>query len=832
MSNALWFGTEWEIALSAIDRTGAVADTGNLLAHIDRTLVQHLRHVPDGGRGWWLENGARYYRDAAQGAEGHDELCSAECCHPDELLLQEMAGERLVLGLADLVASKAHFEKVNVSKSNVCYSASTSWGSHENYEASQQVDPVPMLAWLASRILLTGSGGLEAGHPGIRFTLSPRAHFIDCPVSRETEFSRGLHNSGKAEPLGTRHRVHVVAGDGNRAPLSTWLKVATTAIVIRLLDTNQGPDLALERPVEDLKAFALNSGMTSGAPDSREQLERALDIQFAFLESARNAAGDLPGWAPLALARWQSVLETLASKSTWRGLVGQLDWPTKLATFEMILKKHGWNWGRVGEVNNRMSQTLADIDEGISQGNPPRRGRHAAMMTAVGKSLGPTLVEEFVELRQKLAVVDARYMQLGLDSLYDHVADPLPEFRKLADSLSPDPFELPLPKSGRARARAKLIREHGGTGERGESEASWTYFVAKGRYLSMPNVSDENPRDWSETSPRLPHSSGQERREPNIFTILRAARRSSSSLNSGDYPRGTALLREVEPLLSPPRPGSFEIISYWRQSVRVHARLQDERSMEDSLYYLKLVDPEDMEYLWEECNAKTWLGLRGHACVPELGDQVKRKMAQVRTRASGVACWKSHFATWLNRHGKPAEALELLESTLESEYGATSPSVQVRIHTQMAEADRILGNYDTAEQYLSFAERTGRTGRVRSGLIDYVQTGQARLLAQKGDHPAATRLMLETILPAQRRLRMPNLIRTQLMLARLQPGRQSQLTWEDERRMIKHAAHDYAGFANCPLLAQIFKHWVAWCEGKPHPTPDSEINKEDFFWGA
>ena len=331
---SLWFGYEWEIAVSATRANGSTVEMERLLGQFDDVLVRNMRHVDGVEMGWWLESGGRFYRDGSDGGHAHNEYSSPECDHPDELLRHSIAADRMMVGLAELVRAKEKHKSVRVSKANVSYASGHSWGSHENYETEKPVPEQPMLTWLASRILMTGAGGLDVTYPGIRFTLSPRAHFIEEAVSNQTQHRRSLHNIGKADSHGRRHRTHVIAGDGNRSPLSTWLRFATTALAVRLLDLGRSPHPGLTDPVDALHRFALDPGFSATVPTLDGSDAGILDIQGSFLTTAMAESRGFPKWASRVLREWRRVLEILASPDGWRALVGQLDWPTKLALFE------------------------------------------------------------------------------------------------------------------------------------------------------------------------------------------------------------------------------------------------------------------------------------------------------------------------------------------------------------------------------------------------------------------------------------------------------------------------------------------------------------------
>ena len=420
---SLWFGYEWEIAASAIHADGSVVGISDVLEGFSSVVVDYLKHVDGEANGWWLESGGRFYRDASESGQAHNEYASPECSHPDELLRQSIASDRVMVHLAGLLRERMEYDKVMVSKSNVSHASVESWGAHENYETKKPVPDGPMLAWLASRTLLSGSGGLDVTYPGIRFSLSPRVHFFEEAVSAATQWSRGLHNVGKASPYGSRHRVHVIAGDGNRADLSTWLKFGCTALVVRMLDAGSFPQIELADPVAAAKTFALDLNLDTKAKcrDGREM--GMLGIQHLFLDAATTAAanGLFPDWAPRVIDEWRRVLECAGSTGGWRFLSAQLDWPAKLDLFERVLERAGWTRDRVSEVNTRVDQAVRKFKKMSPQTRARRVYRNQPcpleVFRHVAAEMDPATFGDFTSLRQQLAVVDARYMELGEESL-------------------------------------------------------------------------------------------------------------------------------------------------------------------------------------------------------------------------------------------------------------------------------------------------------------------------------------------------------------------------------------------------------------------------------
>jgi hypothetical protein len=839
---SLWFGYEWEIAVSGTHKDGSVVAMPRLLDSFDAALVKHMRHVDAESIGWWLESGGKFYRDASESGASHNEYASPECSHPDELLCHSIAADRMLLGLADLVKNDGKLGEVRVSKANVSHAAVESWGSHENYEANKPVPNTPMLAWLASRILITGSGGLDVTYPGIRFTLSPRAHFIQEAVSNSTQWGRSLHNVGKATPYGTKHRVHVIAGDGSRSPLSTWLRFATTALVVRMIDMGRMPTVALMDPVSAIHEFAMDPRLAVSVLAENGSPSGIMNIQRSFLDCALTSVDVFPDWAPRVLAEWQRVIDILSLEDGWKKLVGQLDWPTKLAWFEKILDRKGWTWERIGEVNRLIDQTSNGINamspETVMLSVRNQSPIQHEVLRLAAKEHDPELIREFVGLKQQLATVDARYMELGKESLFETFAVPVTVLPNSSSELPENPLELPMPATGRAKVRAELIREHGWVSTKQNSNrppvhASWTHFIANEKRLVMPDVAGVDNPIWQDLEkPVVSHrprsvDSGQ------AGIVLSAIARAGVTIDSGDYHDGYSALTAVSGALESDGISRGTRASYWTNMVRLCCRQQMEPELSGALRHLgDVVDR--LEYLWDSCNSRTWLGLAGHHSVPALADVVKREMETCGSvRKSGSACWKSHMAIWLNRHGRPTEAMKLLQTAMSSgEYGYTSHSVKARIQSQFSEALRMLGDFKNSRKHLKEAEELCRRGGLEANLLDCVLTGWVRFHAEKGKRDLALRILNRSLMPGQHRLGTPNRMRSILLSYRIL----SKYTKDSDTLHVRDSIADQisriSGFASCPLFEKILHDWSAWCDGSPDPIPPENAEVTDTFWGV
>src|SRR5947199_3132850 len=101
----------------------------------------------------------------------------------------------------------------------------------------------------------TGAGKVGSGSPRdearhVHYQLSQRTDFFEAEVGLETTLKRPIINTRDephADPEKYR-RLHVIIGDANMCELATFLKVGTTALILKLIEDEFLPDLSLEAP--------------------------------------------------------------------------------------------------------------------------------------------------------------------------------------------------------------------------------------------------------------------------------------------------------------------------------------------------------------------------------------------------------------------------------------------------------------------------------------------------------------------------------------------------------------------------------------------------------
>jgi proteasome accessory factor A len=126
---------------------------------------------------------------------------------------------------------------IHVFKNNTD-SSGNSFGCHENYLLRRFVSlrtiERELIPFLVTRQLFTGAGLL--GPEG--FELSQRARFLDDAVSSATTRSRPMVNTRDEPHADPDHyrRLHVIVGDSNRSQIATWMKLATTHLVLSVIE--------------------------------------------------------------------------------------------------------------------------------------------------------------------------------------------------------------------------------------------------------------------------------------------------------------------------------------------------------------------------------------------------------------------------------------------------------------------------------------------------------------------------------------------------------------------------------------------------------------------
>ncbi|WP_229131718.1 proteasome accessory factor PafA2 family protein [Bifidobacterium mizhiense] len=383
------FGIETEYGLSL---TGASAPyaAGRVAMAMFRPLID--KH---GSTNIYLPNGARLYLDVGS----HPEYATAEARDPLTALKQVLAGERIMTDLAERAGKRLTEDmgrpvKVHVFANNVD-AQGHAFGCHENYLLDRGV-PLDMIGaclvpFLVTRQLITGAGRLDPDG----FQISQRADFLDEAVSSATTRARPMVNT-RDEPLADPERwrrLHVIVGDTNRSPLVTWFKLASTHLVLNLIEQacRQG-----RRP--DLADWALADPRVAVRAVSRDRTGRvtlelqastktgsisALGLQEAYWSACKDLVDQQEDigidrrQALQVLRLWRVALDALDA-GRWQDLADWVDWAAKLRLIQGLSRRRS---GR--DLAEALDLDYHDLSAGRSF---PGLIRHGLMRSPVDDS--------------------------------------------------------------------------------------------------------------------------------------------------------------------------------------------------------------------------------------------------------------------------------------------------------------------------------------------------------------------------------------------------------------------------------------------------------------
>src|SRR5690606_4194751 len=139
------------------------------------------------------------------------------------------------------------------------------------------------------------------------FQLSQRADFMETLQSVDTLYRRPLVNT-RDEPHADAkqfRRLHVISGDANMSEYATALKLGTTRLLVRLLESGWRLPFALRDPVKAMQQISQDeSYQWIIETDEREKLS-ALDVQELFVNAVCESGATRDSWI---IQEWCAIL--------------------------------------------------------------------------------------------------------------------------------------------------------------------------------------------------------------------------------------------------------------------------------------------------------------------------------------------------------------------------------------------------------------------------------------------------------------------------------------------------------------------------------------------
>ena len=298
----------------------------------------------------FLRNGARLYLDVGS----HPEYATPECDSAEQVVVHDKAGERILEGLLVDAERRLHDEgiagDVFLFKNNTD-SAGNSYGCHENYlvgrhgEFGRMADV--LIPFLVTRQLTCGAGKVLQTPRGAVYCLSQRAEHIWEGVSSATTRSRPIINT-RDEPHADAERyrrLHVIVGDSNLAEPTTLLKIGSTDLVLRMIESGVVMrDMTLENPIRAIREIShdLTGTRTVRLVNGREL--SALEIQQEYYEKAaafaeRRGLLEAGSTVVRVLDLWARALQAVRSQDLTL-IDSEIDWAIKYALIERYRAKH------------------------------------------------------------------------------------------------------------------------------------------------------------------------------------------------------------------------------------------------------------------------------------------------------------------------------------------------------------------------------------------------------------------------------------------------------------------------------------------------------------
>ncbi len=300
----------------------------------------------------FLQNGARLYLDVGS----HPEYATPECDSIYDVVVHDKAGEQILEELVESAEQRLAEESIRgtiyLFKNNTD-SAGNSYGCHENYLTRRDDDlgtyAEVLIPFLVSRQIYTGAGKVLLTARGATYSIAQRAEHIWEGVSSATTRSRPIINT-RDEPHADAEqyrRLHVIVGDSNMSEYTAFLKVGSTACMLRMME-DPGVvlrDMTLENPIRAIREIShdLTCRRTVRLANGREV--SALDIQREYLDRALRYS-DAQGFPPLeqkALEMWEHCVTALERDPF--SLDREVDWVIKYRLLERFRERHGLELG-------------------------------------------------------------------------------------------------------------------------------------------------------------------------------------------------------------------------------------------------------------------------------------------------------------------------------------------------------------------------------------------------------------------------------------------------------------------------------------------------------
>ena len=295
----------------------------------------------------FLENGARLYLDVGS----HPEYATPECDSIHDVVVHDKAGERileeLLIGAEQRLRDEGIRGTIYLFKNNTD-SAGNSYGCHENYltSRSDEIEKYSevLIPFLVTRQIFTGAGKVLQTARGPIYSIAQRAEHIWEGLSSATTRSRPIINT-RDEPHADAEkyrRLHVIVGDSNMSEYTNFVKVGSTACLLKMMEDESCVlrDLTLENQTRAIREISHDITCRRKIRLASGRELSALDIQREILDKALRYAdtGRFDALEMKALEMWEHCISTIENDPL--KLNREVDWVIKYHLVEAFRKRH------------------------------------------------------------------------------------------------------------------------------------------------------------------------------------------------------------------------------------------------------------------------------------------------------------------------------------------------------------------------------------------------------------------------------------------------------------------------------------------------------------
>ena len=336
--------TEYGIVCTSNQPNGKPLSIQNTVMYLFREII-HGRMYPD----VFLENGARFYQDIGC----HPEYATPECDDVVDLVVHDKAGERIVAQLAYSAERRMKNDgidgKISVFKNNTDTPGNT-FGCHENYLMDRRITfrqlASKLIPFFVTRQIFSGAGKIKREKHG-GYVISQRAQHIREEISIATTTARGIINT-RDEPHADREkyrRLHVIVGDSNMSEFTNFLKVATTNIVLRMIEDGFIQQrFNLRNAVRAIQQISDDISCTRKIELEDGKWLSAVELQQEYLEIAKRylEQTDSDFITDETMMHWEYVLKCLSTDPM--RLDQELDWVIKKKLIDKYASSRNLAW--------------------------------------------------------------------------------------------------------------------------------------------------------------------------------------------------------------------------------------------------------------------------------------------------------------------------------------------------------------------------------------------------------------------------------------------------------------------------------------------------------